>query len=61
MKIRDLKLTSQGKRALEKIAQEHYTTVERLGEYEIPASPSDIKSDLESRLVDLAILPGYRE
>jgi hypothetical protein len=61
MKIRDLNLTSKGRQALENIAREYYTTAELLGDYEIPISPSEIKSDLERRLVDLAMLPGYRE
>jgi hypothetical protein len=61
MKIRDLKLTSKGRQTLENIAKEYYTTVERLGDYEIPVSPSDIKSDLEKRLVDLAVLAVFRE
>jgi hypothetical protein len=61
MKIRDVNLTIKGRQALESIAREYYTTAELLGAYEIPISPSEIKSDLERRLVDLAMLPGYRD
>ena len=56
MKVKNLKLTPKGEQTLKNIAEEFYTTVEILGEIDIPVSPSDINSDIQRRLVDLAVL-----